>query len=98
MRLWSLDGYNCVEEYHIPDTFSLVDFDFDKSKIVGLLGSRVGIWRCNGKRSIFPYREGTFSKGALIRILSLDVRLELLMYLTCIVGHVLELLSMHCAC
>lgn len=66
MRLWSLDSYKCVEEYHIPDT-SLVDFDFDESKIVGLLGTRVGIWRRNGKRSSFPSREGTFSKGLCMR-------------------------------
>ncbi|XVF33693.1 hypothetical protein REPUB_Repub17cG0190300 [Reevesia pubescens] len=67
MRLWSLGGYKCVEEYYIPDTAPLVDFDFDESKIVGLLGTRVGIWRRNGKRSIFPSREGTFSKGLCMR-------------------------------
>ncbi|XWS77386.1 hypothetical protein CRYUN_Cryun01aG0257000 [Craigia yunnanensis] len=67
MRLWSLDSYKCMEEYHIPDTFPLVDFDFDESKIVGLLGTRVGIWRRNGKRSIFPSHEGTFSKGLCMR-------------------------------
>ncbi|XP_022756841.1 F-box/WD-40 repeat-containing protein At3g52030 [Durio zibethinus] len=67
MRLWSLDSYKCVEEYYIPDTLPLVDFDFDESKIVGLLGTRVAIWRRNGKRSIFPSREGTFSKGLCMR-------------------------------
>ncbi|KAE8727473.1 F-box/WD-40 repeat-containing protein [Hibiscus syriacus] len=67
MRLWSLDSYKCEEEYYIPDTSHLVDFAFDESKIVGLLGTRVGIWRRNGKRSIFPSREGTFSKGLCMR-------------------------------
>ncbi|XVE74193.1 hypothetical protein DITRI_Ditri11bG0179200 [Diplodiscus trichospermus] len=67
MRLWSLDSYRCVEEYHIPDTLPLLDFDFDETKIVGLLGTRVGIWRRNGKRSIFPSREGTFSRGLCMR-------------------------------
>ncbi|XVF73597.1 hypothetical protein PTKIN_Ptkin12aG0215100 [Pterospermum kingtungense] len=67
MRLWSLDSYKCVEEYHIPNNFTLVDFDFDESKIVGLLGTRVGIWTRSGKRSIFPSREGTFSKGLCMR-------------------------------
>ncbi|MFQ6626872.1 hypothetical protein Gotur_005823 [Gossypium turneri] len=72
MRLWSLDSYKCEEEYYIPDTASLVDFDFDESKIVGLLGSRVGIWTRNGKRSIFPLREGTFSKGLCVRYIDPD--------------------------
>ncbi|GMI75783.1 hypothetical protein like AT3G52030 [Hibiscus trionum] len=67
MRLWSLDSYKCEEEYYVPDTAPLVDFDFDESKIVGLLGTRVAIWRRNGKRSIFPSREGTFSKGLCLR-------------------------------
>ncbi|KAK8622217.1 hypothetical protein V6N13_097841 [Hibiscus sabdariffa] len=67
MRLWSLDSYKCQEEYHVPDTATLVDFDFDESKIVGLLGTRVGIWGRNGKRSIFPSREGTFPKGLCLR-------------------------------
>ncbi|KAK8998466.1 hypothetical protein V6N11_083855 [Hibiscus sabdariffa] len=67
MRLWSLGSYKCEEEYCVPDTAPVVDFDFDESKIVGLLGTRVGIWRRNGKRSIFPLREGTFSKGLCLR-------------------------------
>ncbi|TYI15166.1 hypothetical protein ES332_A08G168600v1 [Gossypium tomentosum] len=72
MRLWSLDSYKCEEEYYIPDTAFLVDFDFDESKIVGLLGSRVGIWTRNGKRSIFPSPEGTFSKGLCVRYIDPD--------------------------
>ncbi|GKU88580.1 hypothetical protein SLEP1_g2828 [Rubroshorea leprosula] len=34
MRLWSLDRYKCVEEYSVPDNVSLVDFDFDESKVI----------------------------------------------------------------
>nr|XP_023876161.1 F-box/WD-40 repeat-containing protein At3g52030 [Quercus suber]POE81541.1 f-box/wd-40 repeat-containing protein [Quercus suber] len=67
MRLWSLESYKCVEEYAVPDTVPLVDFDFDESKIVGLVGTRICIWRRNGKRSIFPSNEGTFVKGLCMR-------------------------------
>ncbi|XP_040369046.1 F-box/WD-40 repeat-containing protein At3g52030 isoform X2 [Rosa chinensis] len=68
MRLWSLESYKCVGEYPIPDKVPLVDFDFDESKIVGLVGSRICIWRRNGIRSIFPSREGTFPKGLCMRM------------------------------
>lgn len=67
IRLWSLENYKCVEEYSTPDAAPLVDFDFDESKIVGLLGTRICIWRRNGTRSIFPSCEGTFSKGLRMR-------------------------------
>lgn len=67
IRLWSLDSYKCVEEYLIPDVLPLVDFDFDESKIVGLIGSRLCIWRRNGKRSVFPSLEGKFIKGSCMR-------------------------------
>ncbi|WZZ75271.1 F-box/WD-40 repeat-containing protein At3g52030 isoform X2 [Brassica napus] len=67
MRLWSLDSYKCMEEYSLPDAASLVDFDFDESKIVGLVGTRISIWRRNGQRSIFPSREGTIPKGLCMR-------------------------------
>ncbi|KAL5762613.1 hypothetical protein ACOSP7_018877 [Xanthoceras sorbifolium] len=67
MRLWSLESYKCVEEYPILGTHPLIDFDFDESKIVGLVGTRICIWRRNGARSIFPSREGTFSKGLCMR-------------------------------
>ncbi|KAI9075374.1 hypothetical protein K1719_042624 [Acacia pycnantha] len=72
MRLWSLEGYRCMEEYSIPDKVSLVDFDFDESKIVGLVGTRLCIWRRNGKRSIFPSQEGTFPKGLCMRYFDPD--------------------------
>ncbi|XP_057458434.1 F-box/WD-40 repeat-containing protein At3g52030 isoform X2 [Lotus japonicus] len=67
IRLWSLDSYKCIEEYSTPETFPLVDFDFDESKIVGLIGTRLCIWRRNGKRSIFPSNEGKFGKGLCMR-------------------------------
>ncbi|CAB4298613.1 unnamed protein product [Prunus armeniaca] len=62
MRLWSLESYKCVGEYPIPDRVRLVDFDFDESKIVGLVGTRICIWRQNGIRRIFPSHEGTFQR------------------------------------
>ncbi|KAJ4846968.1 hypothetical protein Tsubulata_043561 [Turnera subulata] len=67
MRLWSLSSYECVEEYSVPNAASLVDFDFDESKVVGLVGTQLCIWRQNGPRSIFPSREGTFAKGLCMR-------------------------------
>lgn len=67
MRLWSLDKYKCIEEYPLSDNAPLVDFDFDESKIVGLVGTRISIWRRGGKRSIFPSSEGTFPKGLCLR-------------------------------
>ncbi|KAF8403765.1 hypothetical protein HHK36_011870 [Tetracentron sinense] len=67
MRLWSSESYKCLEEYSVPDRLPLVDFDFDESKIVGLIGTRVCIWRRHGKRSIFPSHEGTFTRGLCMR-------------------------------
>ncbi|XP_062174861.1 F-box/WD-40 repeat-containing protein At3g52030 [Alnus glutinosa] len=67
MRLWSLESYKCVEEHSVPDMIPVVDFDFDESKIVGLVGTRICIWRRNGQRSIFPSSEGTFVKGLCMR-------------------------------
>ncbi|GAB4832517.1 hypothetical protein Ancab_006538 [Ancistrocladus abbreviatus] len=67
MRIWSSENYKCLEEYSFSDLSPLVDFDFDESKIVGLLGTRICIWRRNGNRSLFPSREGTFPKGICMR-------------------------------
>ncbi|KAK9283297.1 hypothetical protein L1049_011534 [Liquidambar formosana] len=73
MRLWSLESYKCLEEHSIQDMMApLVDFDFDESKIVGLVGTRICIWRRNGKRSIFPSHEGTFMKGLCMRYIDPD--------------------------
>ncbi|XP_074308407.1 F-box/WD-40 repeat-containing protein At3g52030 [Silene latifolia] len=67
MRLWSAESCKCLEEYSLSDLPPLVDFDFDESKVVGLTGTRICIWRRHGNRSIFPSREGTFPKGLCMR-------------------------------
>ncbi|KMT18781.1 hypothetical protein BVRB_2g028960 isoform B [Beta vulgaris subsp. vulgaris] len=67
MRLWSSENYKCMEEYSLSGLTPLVDFDFDESKVVGLTGTRICIWRQHGKRSIFPSHEGTFTKGLCMR-------------------------------
>ncbi|GAB4832516.1 hypothetical protein Ancab_006537 [Ancistrocladus abbreviatus] len=83
IRIWSSENYECLEEYSLSDISPLVDFDFDESKtlnhllenmpfqiviIVGLLGTRICIWRRNnGNRSLFPSNEGTFPKGICMR-------------------------------
>ncbi|XAR63475.1 hypothetical protein NMG60_11023420 [Bertholletia excelsa] len=67
MRLWSAESYKCLDEYSIPDSAPLIDFDFDESKVVGLVGTRLCIWRRNEKRSIFSSREGLFSRGLCMR-------------------------------
>ncbi|XP_030963200.1 F-box/WD-40 repeat-containing protein At3g52030-like [Quercus lobata] len=77
MYLWSLESYKCVEEYFVPDIVPLVDFDFDESKIVGLVGTRICIWRRNGKRSIFPSNEGTFVKGLCMQYAEFSDYLDL---------------------
>ncbi|XP_060966788.1 F-box/WD-40 repeat-containing protein At3g52030-like [Cannabis sativa] len=69
MRLWSLGNYKCLEEYSTPDSTSVIDFNFDEYKIVGLLGTRICIWRRDGARSVFPPCEGTFSKGLCMQYL-----------------------------
>ncbi|CAN1316613.1 F-box/WD-40 repeat-containing protein At3g52030 [Linum perenne] len=72
IRLWSSENLKCVEEYQIPDDVRLVDFDFDETKVVGLFGTQVCIWRRNGKRSVFPSNQGTFSKGLCMRYFDPD--------------------------
>ncbi|KAI8545879.1 hypothetical protein RHMOL_Rhmol07G0071700 [Rhododendron molle] len=67
MRLWSAENYKCLDEYSLPDRAPLVDFDFDESKVVGLVGTRICIWRRSGKRDIFSSREGLFTKGLCMR-------------------------------
>ncbi|KAK4746242.1 hypothetical protein SAY87_012554 [Trapa incisa] len=69
MRLWSLKSYKCLEEYSVPDNVSLVDFDFDENKIVGLIGTQLCLWRRNGQRNTFPPHAGTFPRGLCMRYL-----------------------------
>ncbi|KAL8098360.1 F-box/WD-40 repeat-containing protein At3g52030 [Apium graveolens] len=64
MRLWSVNNYKCLEEYSVPDRARLIDFDFDESKIVSLVGTTLGIWRRNGRRNIFLSREGEIPKAS----------------------------------
>lgn len=65
MRLWSVKSYKCLEEYSVPDRAHLIDFDFDESKIVSLLGTTsVGIWRRNVQKSIFVSRKGEIPKAS----------------------------------
>ncbi|XP_021890776.1 F-box/WD-40 repeat-containing protein At3g52030 isoform X2 [Carica papaya] len=59
--------FNASHAYGLPGAVPLVDFDFDESKIVGLVSNRICIWRRNGKKTIFPSQEGTFSKGLCMR-------------------------------
>ncbi|KAL7234471.1 hypothetical protein ACSBR1_017971 [Camellia fascicularis] len=68
MRLWSAENYKCLDEFSLPDRAPLVDFDFDESKVVGLVGTRICIWRRNGKRNICSSREGLFTRGLCMRM------------------------------
>ncbi|CAM8970052.1 unnamed protein product [Rhodiola kirilowii] len=37
VRIWSVENYKCLEEYSLPDNVQLVDFDFDESKLFGVM-------------------------------------------------------------
>ncbi|KAK4476628.1 hypothetical protein RD792_015788 [Penstemon davidsonii] len=77
MRLWSAESCKWLDEYSLPDKAPLIDFDFDEGKVkllvpsktcvVGLVGSRICIWRRLGTRDIFSSREGLFTKGLCMR-------------------------------
>ncbi|XXG87060.1 hypothetical protein AAC387_Pa11g1845 [Persea americana] len=67
LRMWSSESYKCLGEYSILGAAPLIDFDFDESKIVGLIDTQVCIWTRHGKRSIFPSKEGTFTRGLCMR-------------------------------
>lgn len=67
MRLWSAESYKCLDEYALPDKAPLIDFDFDESKVVGLVGTRLSIWTRTGTRNIFSSRDGMFTKGLCMR-------------------------------
>lgn len=67
MHLWSVERYKCLDAYSLPDKAPLVDFDFDESKVVGLIGTRICIWKRNGFRNIYSSREGEFMKGSCMR-------------------------------
>ncbi|XP_075474194.1 F-box/WD-40 repeat-containing protein At3g52030 isoform X1 [Primulina tabacum] len=63
MRLWSAESGKGLDEYILPDKAPLFDFDFDEGKVVGLVGTRICIWRRVGSREIFSSREGLFARG-----------------------------------
>ncbi|CAM0874701.1 unnamed protein product [Alopecurus aequalis] len=63
LRLWSAENCQYMNEYNVPNSKMLVDFDFDENKVVGLTSSQVCIWRRSGPRSIFQSCGGTFSNG-----------------------------------
>ncbi|KAM6571207.1 hypothetical protein CsatA_015287 [Cannabis sativa] len=87
MRLWSLGNYKCLEEYSTPDSTSVVDFDFDEYKIVGLLGTRICIWRRDGARSVFLLVRVPFPRvyacDTWILRLWLGVKMEQFVYSIC---------------
>ncbi|KAH6814365.1 F-box family protein with WD40/YVTN repeat doamin [Perilla frutescens var. frutescens] len=63
MRLWSAESCKGLDEYQLPDRAPLIDFDFDEGKVVGLVGTRICIWRRIGTRDLFSSREGLFTRG-----------------------------------
>nr|GEU97557.1 hypothetical protein [Tanacetum cinerariifolium] len=63
MRLWSVERHKCLAEYQLPLTGSLIDFNFDESKVVGLVASQICIWRRSEKRSVFSSQGGQFPRG-----------------------------------
>ncbi|KAK4424921.1 F-box/WD-40 repeat-containing protein [Sesamum alatum] len=67
MRLWSAERCKRLDEYFLPDKAPLIDFDFDEGKVVGLVGTRICIWRRIGTRDLFSSREGLFTRGLCMR-------------------------------
>ncbi|VFQ61453.1 unnamed protein product [Cuscuta campestris] len=67
MRLWSAESYKCLDEYTLPMKAPLRDYDFDESKVVGLVGDRICIWNRTGTRSVFSSRDGLFTNGLTMR-------------------------------
>ncbi|XP_051145461.1 F-box/WD-40 repeat-containing protein At3g52030 [Andrographis paniculata] len=67
MRLWSAESCKGLDEYCLPDKAPLIDFDFDEGKVVGLLGTRMCIWRRIGTRDLFSSRDGLFTSGLCMR-------------------------------
>ncbi|GFP84284.1 F-box/WD-40 repeat-containing protein at3g52030 [Phtheirospermum japonicum] len=69
MRLWSAESCKALDNYFLPDKAPLIDFDFDESKVVGLVGTRICIWRRVGTRDLFSSRESLFTRGLCMRYL-----------------------------
>lgn len=63
LRLWSAESCKYMNEYNVPNSRKLVDFDFDENKVVGLTSSQVFIWRRSGPKSIFQSCGDSFNHG-----------------------------------
>lgn len=63
LRLWSAESCKFMNEYSVPNSKTLVDFDFDENKIVGLTSSQICIWRRSEPRSIFQSGGASFNHG-----------------------------------
>ncbi|CAO2143499.1 unnamed protein product [Urochloa humidicola] len=63
LRLWSAETCKFMNEYNVPNAKTLVDFDFDENKIVGLISSQICIWRRSEPRSIFQSGGASFNHG-----------------------------------
>lgn len=57
-RIWCSKSFRCLEEYSTPNKAPIVDFDFDKSKIVGLVGGDICIWKRHGNSHLLRTRGG----------------------------------------
>ncbi|KAG6475815.1 hypothetical protein ZIOFF_065044 [Zingiber officinale] len=73
LRLWSAKSCKYMDEYIIPETDKLVDYEFDENKIVGLTNSKLCIWRRHGQRGIFQSHEGVFTRGLCMSIPSVTI-------------------------
>ncbi|CAN6362485.1 unnamed protein product [Urochloa humidicola] len=63
LRLWSAETCKFMNEYNVSNAKTLVDFDFDENKIVGLTSSQICIWRRSEPRSIFQSGGASFNHG-----------------------------------
>ncbi|XP_066339434.1 F-box/WD-40 repeat-containing protein At3g52030-like isoform X2 [Miscanthus floridulus] len=73
LRLWSAESCKFMNEYNVPNSKTLVDFDFDENKIVGLTSSQICIWRRSEPRSIFQSGGASFNHGLCMRLHSSPV-------------------------
>ncbi|XP_078447311.1 F-box family protein with WD40/YVTN repeat doamin isoform X2 [Wolffia australiana] len=72
IKLWSATDCQCLDVYSVPGTNPLVDMDFDESKVVGLVGRQIYIWRRNGKMSVLQSRDHIISRALCMRYLDPD--------------------------
>ncbi|KAL3651886.1 hypothetical protein CASFOL_004888 [Castilleja foliolosa] len=67
MHLWSAESCKALDQYLLPDKAPLIDFDFDEGKVVGLVGTRICVWRRVGTRDLFSSRDGLLPRGLCMR-------------------------------